>query len=98
MNTIGCQLNGKSEARGRNGWFAPHRAVMMDFNKTAVHDRQLVIEVWSKSRVANLAPIMLCLTETDAETLITLLSRGLKTFQETNVEEGCEALTAQEAS
>ena len=31
-----------------------------------------------------------------AETLITLLSKGLKTFKETNGEE-CEALTAQEA-
>ena len=84
MDAIGCQLNGKSEARGRNGWFAPHRVVVMDFDKTVAHDRQFVVEVWSKSKVANLAPVMMCLTETDAESLLSILQKGLKAFKDAN--------------
>lgn len=91
MDTIGCRLNGKSEARGRNGWFAPHRAVVMDFNKTAVSGRKFVVEVWSKSTIADHPPIMLCLTETDAGTLIDLLQKGLQAFKETNEEQEAQS-------
>ena len=86
MDTIGCRLNGKSEARGRNGWFAPQRVAVMAFGKTTISDRQFIVEVWSKSTIADHPPIMLCLTETDAESLVALLQKGLQAFKAETVE------------
>lgn len=80
MDTIGCQLNGKSQARGRNGWFTPAKVRVLDFNETICHGREFVVEVWSKSTTADHPPIMLRLTETDAHTMIALLQKGLDTF------------------
>jgi hypothetical protein len=81
MDTIGCRFNGKSQARGRNGWFTPHRAVVLDFNFENEIPREFVVEVWSKSKTADHPPIMLRLTPTDAENLIGLLNKGLKAFK-----------------
>lgn len=80
MDTIGCRFNGKSKARGRNGWFIPFRAVVLDFTFSAVPP-EFVVEVWSASMRADHPPIMLRLTETDAELLADLLSKGLATFK-----------------
>jgi len=66
------ELSGKSEARGRNGWFKPTRFAAwpnQQFGHIAVlEETPISVEVWSKSS-GNTAPIVFRLTVEDAKAL-----------------------------
>lgn len=75
------KFTGKSDARGRNGWFVPRTATTFDAAATGNYPRSLYLEVWSSSTIAKQAPILLRLTPRDAESLIALLQNSLTDFR-----------------
>ena len=90
MDTLKCAIEGRSQAHGRNGWFVPKRAVVLDFDAVGDYPREFVLEIWSGSTIANHPPIMLRLVEDDAVRLVSLLQQGLEQFQATKGGDACE--------
>lgn len=71
-------LSGKSQARGRNGWFVPAEIMVWATERyagEAIH-RPVVVEMSSKQR-GNLAPILMHLTVEDAKNLVGAITNAI---------------------
>jgi hypothetical protein len=64
-------LSGKSQARGRNGWFVPQSVIAWHAPRHLgeIYNTPVIVEVWSKQR-GSLAPILLHLSVEDARLLV----------------------------
>lgn len=75
-----AKLNGRSKARGRNGWFIPRTAEMSQWgppNATEPQRGPLVDFSIRSSHYGDFPPIYLELTVEDTEAIISLLQEGL---------------------
>jgi len=67
------------KARGRNGWFTPHRACVQRFEA----DRTIAISVESARAYSEMPPLYVHVGLSDARLLLEALSRQIAALEET---------------